>query len=64
MFFCLYPCYQGIRKNIDVDDLFEINEELIKEKLTPNFQGKRNIQMNYQNIYNSPKLGGMKVGGL
>lgn len=51
-------------KNIDVDDLFEINEELIKEKLTPNFQDKRNIQMHYQNIYNSPKLGGMKVGGL
>ncbi len=50
-------------RNIDIDDLFDINDDAIKKQLAPTFQSIQHIHTPYNN-YTSAKMGRMRVGGV
>lgn len=50
-------------RNLDIDNLFDVDEDIIKKQIAPSFQSRKPLQTPYNN-YTTVKIGGMKVGGV
>lgn len=50
-------------RNLDIDNLFDVDEDTIKKQIAPSFQSRKHMQTPYNN-YTTVKIGGMKVGGV